>query len=110
MFRDSSSWCRGLVCSILLWHFPGHTHLPLKCLVYFVSHVSPPLLDGTRLRDCDNGNTVWICLICNSPPVRGDNPRALASGLCYVQMDKHDITSLYHLHQCRPCTSRDILC
>ena len=43
------------------------------------------------------------------PPVRGDNPRALASGLSYVQVDKHGITSLYHLHQCRPCTSRDIL-
>ena len=26
------------------------------------------------------------------PPVRGDNPRALASGLSYVQMDKHGIT------------------
>ena len=33
------------------------------------------------------------------PPVRGDNPRALASGLSYVQVDKHGITSLYHLHQ-----------
>ena len=35
--------------------------------------------------------------ICNSytmgcPPVRRDNPRALASGLSYVQMDKHGIT------------------
>ena len=39
------------------------------------------------------------------PPVRGDNPRALASGLSYVQVDKHGITILYHLHQCRPCTS-----
>ena len=39
------------------------------------------------------------------PPVRGDNPRALASGLSYVQVDKHAITILYHLHQCRPCTS-----
>ena len=39
------------------------------------------------------------------PPVRGDNPRALASGLSYVQVDKHGITKLYHLHQCRPCTS-----
>ena len=38
-------------------------------------------------------------------PVRGDNPRALASGLPYVQMEKHGITILYHLHQCRPCTS-----
>ena len=51
-------------------------------------------------------------MLCNSytmgcPPVRGGNPRALASGLSYVQVDKHGITSLYHLHvhQCRPCTS-----
>ena len=51
--------------------------------------------------------------ICNSytmgcPPVRGDNPRALASGLSYVQVDKHGITILYHLHQCRRCTSLDM--
>ena len=26
------------------------------------------------------------------PPVRGDKPRALASGLSYVQVDKHGIT------------------
>ena len=32
------------------------------------------------------------------PPVRGDNPRALASGLSYVQVDKHGITILYHHH------------
>ena len=42
--------------------------------------------------------------LCNSytmgcPPVRGDNPRALASGLSYVQVDKHGITILYHPHQ-----------
>ena len=42
------------------------------------------------------------------PPVRRDNPRASASGLSYVQVDKHGITILYHLHQCIPCTSRDI--
>ena len=28
------------------------------------------------------------------PPVCGDNPRALASGLSYVQVDKHGITIL----------------
>ena len=44
--------------------------------------------------------------LCNSytmgcPPVRG---------LSYVQVDKHGITILYHLHQCRLCTSRDISC
>ena len=43
-------------------------------------------------------------------PVRGDNPRALASGLSYVQVDKHGVTILYHLHQCRPRTSSDISC
>ena len=32
------------------------------------------------------------------PPVRGGNPRALASGLSYVQVDKHGITILYQLH------------
>ena len=37
-----------------------------------------------------------------SPPVRGDNPRALASGLSYVQVDKLGLTILYHLHQCIP--------
>ena len=41
--------------------------------------------------------------LCNSytkgcPPVGGDNPRALASGLSYVQTDKHDIIILYHPH------------
>ena len=52
---------------------------------------------------------------CNSysmgcPPVRGDNPRALAGGLSYEQVEKTWYNYLYHLHQCRPCTSRDILC
>ena len=51
--------------------------------------------------------------ICNSytiacPSVREDNPRALASGLSYLQVDKRGITILDHKHQCRPCTSRDI--
>ena len=32
------------------------------------------------------------------PPVRGDNPRDLASGLSYVQVDNHGITIYYHLH------------
>ena len=60
-----------------------------------------------------------IKLICNyrcnsytmaCPPVRGDNPQALASGLSYIQADKHGITVLYHLHQYRPCTTRAISC
>ena len=47
---------------------------------------------------------ISITETCNSytigcPPVRGDNPRALASGLSYVQVDTHGINILYHLHQ-----------
>ena len=37
-------------------------------------------------------------MVC--PLVRGDNPRALALALSYVQVDKHGITISYHLHQC----------
>ena len=43
------------------------------------------------------------------PPVGGDNPQALASGLSYVQVDKHGMSIIYHLHQCSSCTSQDIL-
>ena len=37
-------------------------------------------------------------LLCTSytmacPPVRGDNPRALARRLSYIQVDKHGITT-----------------
>ena len=61
------------------------------------------------------GRLGQVRALCNSytigcPPVRGDNPRALASGLSYVHVDKHGITILYNLHQCSPCTSRDISC
>ena len=60
----------------------------LKCLLesdrkVIVSSLSLPL---------SNSYTIGC------PPVRGDNPRALASGLSYVQVDKHGITILYHLH------------
>ena len=48
------------------------------------------------------------CYTMGCPPVRGDNPRALASGLSDVQVDKHGLTILYHLHQFRLCTCRDI--
>ena len=30
------------------------------------------------------------------PPVRGDNPRALASGLSYVLVDKHGTCILFY--------------
>ena len=40
------------------------------------------------------------CYTMGCPHVRGDNPRALTSGLSYVQVDKHGITVLYQLYQC----------
>ena len=63
---------------------------------------------------CNPGKAGFLVMrpICNSytmgcPPERGDNPQALSRGLSCVQVDKHRITILYHLHQCRPCTSQD---
>ena len=53
----------------------------------------------------DSSASLRISYTMGCLPVRGDNPRALASGLSYVQEDKHGITILYHLHQCRPSTS-----
>ena len=53
-----------------------------------------------------NENRSYISYTICCPPVRGDNPHALASGLSYVQVDKRGITILYQLHQCRTCTSR----
>ena len=46
---------------------------------------------------CEDGIGYSYTMGC--PPVRGDNPRALASGLSHIQVDKHGITTLYHLHQ-----------
>ena len=61
-----------------------------------------------RVGNSINGLSNSYTMCC--PPVCGDYPRALASGLSYVQGDNHGKTILYHLHQCRPCTSRDISC
>ena len=44
-------------------------------------------------------------MVC--PPLRGDNPRALESGLSPVQVDNHGVTIVYHLHPCGPCILRD---
>ena len=46
---------------------------------------------------------MWSATVRNSypmgcPHVPVGNPRASASGLSYVQVDKHGITILYHLH------------
>ena len=46
------------------------------------------------------GDKGWTCnsYTIGSPPVRVDNPRALASGLSHVQGDRHALTIFYHLH------------
>ena len=85
-------------------------------VVVAVAAVLTAVFVGAKLtKDGQKVNRVLYSFISNSysmgcPPVRGDNPRALASGLSYVQVDKHGITILYHLHKCRPCTSGDISC
>ena len=56
-----------------------------------------------RLTLCKSNSYTMGC-----PPVCGDNSQALASGLSDVQVDNRGIIILYHLHQCRPCTSRNI--
>ena len=60
--------------------------------------------------DCHGRSRIRNSYTMGCPPVRGDNPRALVSGLSYVQVDRHGITVLYHLLQYRPCTSLDISC
>ena len=75
-----------------------------NCLSYTKMGISRHVMQSSENAQTSNSYTIGC------PPVRGDNPRALASGLSYVQVDKHGITILYHLHQCRPCTSSDISC
>ena len=79
---------------------------PSPALPYTIlpSNPSPTYHPQILKKEISSSNTM-ACL-----PVCGDYPQALASGLSYVQVDKHGITILYHLHQYRTCTSQDILC
>ena len=82
--------------------------LPIKYLYCIVHYVSPftvcwiIYLALGKYKELSNSYTMGC------PPVSGDNPRDSASGLSYVHVDTHVITIFYHIHQCRPCTSRDI--
>ena len=54
------------------------------------------------------------CVICNNytmvcPPVRRDNPRALASGLSPVQAEIPWYYCFYHSYQCRPVSAYLVL-
>ena len=78
--------------------------MPINVIVWLSTIFHAVVHHCQTLRALSNSYTMGC------PPVCGDNPRALASGLSYVQVDKHGITILYHLHQYRPCTSRDSSC
>ena len=82
---------------------------PTKGMVFLIEKFSEHLMQNLTFSCVDFVNSTKSYTM-GCPPVHGDNPRALASGLSYVQVDKHGITILYHPHQCRPCTSRDISC
>ena len=74
-----------------------------ECDLYHVGKqgvIPEPVVLAYRVYEMITPHTIKVSnsytMVC--PPVRGDNPRALASGLSYVQVDKHSITILYHLH------------
>ena len=53
-----------------------YTYMSLQCFSYFIINV-------TVVKRVPISNSYTM----GCPPVRGDNPRALASGLSYVQAD-----------------------
>ena len=83
-----------------------HDFISLACRFIALKKKSHSLLDDPHtniLQSLLEYPNFIINLKSNSytmgcPSVRGDNPQALASGLSHVQMDKHGITILYHLH------------
>ena len=77
------------MCSLTCRAFAPHIHIEWKWrLGLNIRSLAP--LDSHTL----SNSYTMVC-----PPVHGDSPQALASGLSYVQVDTHGITSLYHLHQ-----------
>ena len=101
-----SSWClvvverlflavpRGCLQFVIVV-FPDHTHLLflryIKCLSISLHYSCFYLFVAFDWSLCNS--YTMSCL-----PVCEDNPRALVSGLSYVQVDKHGITILYPLH------------
>ena len=57
------------------------------------------IFDVVRItrKDKNEWRQIWNSYTMGCPPVREDNPRALASGLSYIQADKRGIYFLYHL-------------
>ena len=88
----------------LVWVLVGRTYHIFGNLMPRLMYINTlwqfTLFNRGSLRCLSNSYTMGC------PPVRGDNPHALVSGLSYLQVDKHCITILYHLHQCRPCKVR----
>ena len=62
--------------------------------VDFITRPSEKYTQGQKISVDILPNVSSYTMVCL--PVRGDNPRALATGLSYVQVDSHGITILYH--------------
>ena len=74
----------------------------LKCTIYMY-HAMCTFFGFVLLPQKSIFNCMWSATVCNSytmgcPHINGDNPRALASELSYVQVGKHGITILNRLH------------
>ena len=71
-----------------MWRFKSPSVYMYSCLLLTFQRCILTGLYYFSLKQVNNGKCI-TAVICNSytmgcPPVRGDNPRALASGLSYV--------------------------
>ena len=83
IYRNAERKCkkaRNLTCRGLFPLFYCHMRMTEAVTNY------PEVNEPVRTKRASNRYTMGC------PPVREDNPRALARGLSYVQKDKHGIT------------------
>ena len=89
--------CLCLMCGIG-WALSSSTSGVFVCLffAYFKGGGGRFSVSSHQVNWIDNLPIMIYCIsntyTMGCPPVRGDSPRALASGLSYVQVDKHGIT------------------
>ena len=118
--------CRGAFCgpTALFWMIKSSALLTYVLRYFVKNNLLFRIMDSLKRKSPINtkwkvnafllDRSHWLCnsYTLGCPHVRGDNPQPLASGLSYVQVDTHGATVLYmyHLHQCRLCTSDEISC
>ena len=113
LLKDQNKISVSMLCKYDSWVPRSHVLVP-KPFLFWISVNKYTIKTSNKMPHkaaFHQGVNCWLSYVIVIPwfaPVRGDNARASASGLSYVQVDKHGITILYHLHQCRPCTTRDI--